>query len=128
VAEAPAGAPEVPPAPTVITVTAPGVVEIVEVFDTTVLVTVCEVPVTRTSPAPPPAPRLPNPPPPPPPTTATSIVETPDGVVQLQVVTVENVRVVNPPEEVLDGEQELYEAEIEKVAVAVPEVFVAVIV
>jgi hypothetical protein len=39
-----------------------------------------------------------------------------------------NVNTVNPPEEVLDGEQELYEAEIEKVAVEVPEVFVAVIV
>jgi hypothetical protein len=72
----------------------PGVVEIVDVFDKTVLATDDEVPVTSTSPAPPPAPRLPKPPPPPPPTTATSIAEIPVGVVQLHVVTVVNVRVM----------------------------------
>jgi hypothetical protein len=55
-----------------------------------------DVPVTNTSPAPPPPPRLPKPPPPPPPTTATSIAETPVGVVQAQLPTPVSLWVVYP--------------------------------
>jgi hypothetical protein len=85
----------VPPAPTVITVTAPGVVEIVEVPETVPLERVAE-PVTKTSPAPPPPARLPNPPPPPPPTTTTSIAVTPVGVDHTQLPTEVILTVVNP--------------------------------
>ena len=124
----PCGAPVAPPPPTETTVTAPGVVAIVDVPLTTPLESEV-VPETKTSPAPPPPPRLPNPPPPPPPTTATSIAVTPDGVVQLHVVRDVKVRIVYPPEEVLDGEQVgLLTTTNENVAVEVPEVFVAVIV
>ena len=45
------------------------------------------------------------PPPPPPPTTKTSALVTPFGTAQLQVVVEVKVKMVNPPEEVLDGEQ-----------------------
>jgi hypothetical protein len=67
-------------------------------------------------------------PPPPPPTTNTSADVIPDGTVQLQVAPVKNVKTVNPPAVIVVGEQGVNAALKEKVAVEVPEVFVAVIV
>jgi hypothetical protein len=94
----------VPPPPIETTVTAPGVLVIGEVPETTPLESEV-VPETNTSPAPPPPPKLPNPPPPPPPTTATSIFVMSLGVVQLHVDKDVKVRVVYPFALELVGEQ-----------------------
>ena len=77
-------APVDPPAPMVITVSAAGVVEMVDVPEIVEPVREAEEPETKTSPAPPPPPSVPKPPPPPPPITATSIAEIPVGVLLTQ--------------------------------------------
>jgi hypothetical protein len=82
VAEAPVGAPEVPPVPITIEVTAPGVTEIAEKPETTPDESVV-LPEINTSPAPPPPPRRPNPPPPPPPITSALTAVTPVGTVHV---------------------------------------------
>ena len=79
----PVGAPELPPAPTVIVMLAPGVSEIGETFETVPDERVAE-PVTNTSPAPPPPALFPKAPPPPPATTSTSAELARDGTTQLQ--------------------------------------------
>jgi hypothetical protein len=106
-----------PPAPTVTVTEVPGVNERVP---------------KETPPPPAPAPKLteqtPRFPPPPPPTTNTSAEVTPVGTVHAQADPDKNVSVVNPPELMTVGEQVVNAALKVKVAVDVPEVFVAVIV
>jgi hypothetical protein len=82
---------------------------------------------SRKPPPPPPAPTH-APPPPPPPTIKTRAEVIPAGTDQLHVVAEVNVRTVYPPEDVLDGEQAGCNTVRAKVAVEVPDEFVAVIV
>jgi hypothetical protein len=82
--------------------------------------------VTCPPPPPPPEPDVAEPPAPPPPTARMSALETPDGTDQEQLVKFVKVKIVNPPEVVLEGEHAAKEEVIETTFESVPPVFVAV--